>query len=112
MPGQALPYDGGGHGHSHGLVDESIKRSRDGVRAVALSPTILAVAAGPRSRSALPSCCARLGPSAGRVVATALVVALGLPVADPLIGLAITALILEITRDSWRTVRGERGHSH
>lgn len=25
------------HGHSHGLVDESIKRSREGVRAVALA---------------------------------------------------------------------------
>lgn len=40
------------------------------------------------------------------VVATAIVVALGLPVADPLIGLAITAVILKITWDSWRTVRG------
>ncbi len=43
------------------------------------------------------------------VVATAVVVALGLPIADPLIGLAITAVILKITLDSWRTVRG---HSH
>jgi cation diffusion facilitator family transporter len=39
------------------------------------------------------------------VVATAAFVALGLPVADPLIGLAITAVILKITWDSWRTVR-------
>jgi cation diffusion facilitator family transporter len=39
------------------------------------------------------------------VVATAVVVALGLSIADPLIGLAITAVILKITRDSWRTVR-------
>jgi cation diffusion facilitator family transporter len=47
------------------------------------------------------------------VVASAAVVALGAPVADPLIGLAITALILRITWDSWRTVRGGRpGHSH
>ena len=38
------------------------------------------------------------------VVASAAVVALGLPVADPLIGLAITALILRITWQSWRTV--------
>jgi cation diffusion facilitator family transporter len=45
------------------------------------------------------------------VVASAAVVALGLPIADPLIGLAITAVILKITRDSWRTVRGH-GHSH
>jgi divalent metal cation (Fe/Co/Zn/Cd) transporter len=42
------------------------------------------------------------------VVATAAVVALGLPIADPLIGLAITAVILKITWDSWRTVRGHR----
>jgi cation diffusion facilitator family transporter len=40
------------------------------------------------------------------VVASAAVVALGVPVADPLIGLAITALILRITWTSWRTVRG------
>jgi cation diffusion facilitator family transporter len=42
------------------------------------------------------------------VVASAAVVALGLPVADPLIGLAITAVILRITWESWRTVRGHR----
>ncbi len=40
------------------------------------------------------------------VVATAVVVALGLPIADPLIGLAITGVILKITWDSWRTVSG------
>lgn len=40
------------------------------------------------------------------VVASAIVVALGLPIADPLIGLGITAVILKITWDSWRTVRG------
>jgi cation diffusion facilitator family transporter len=44
------------------------------------------------------------------VVATAAVVALGLPIADPLIGLAITAVILKITLDSWRTVRGGAHH--
>jgi cation diffusion facilitator family transporter len=43
------------------------------------------------------------------VVASAIVVALGLPVADPLIGLGITAVILKITWDSWRTVQG---HHH
>jgi cation diffusion facilitator family transporter len=43
------------------------------------------------------------------VVATAAVVGLGVPLADPLIGLAITAVILKITWDSWRTVRG---HHH
>ncbi|MGN6187894.1 MAG: cation diffusion facilitator family transporter [Conexibacter sp.] len=44
------------------------------------------------------------------VVASAIVVALGAPVADPLIGLTITAVILRITWDSWRTVR--HGHRH
>jgi cation diffusion facilitator family transporter len=42
------------------------------------------------------------------VIASAIVVAIGVPIADPLIGLAITVVILRITRDSWRTVR--RGH--
>jgi cation diffusion facilitator family transporter len=40
------------------------------------------------------------------VVASAIVVALGAPIADPLIGLGITAVILRITWQSWRTVRG------
>jgi cation diffusion facilitator family transporter len=39
------------------------------------------------------------------VVASAIVVALGFELADPLIGLAITLVILKITWDSWRTVR-------
>jgi cation diffusion facilitator family transporter len=39
------------------------------------------------------------------VVASAAVVALGLEIADPLIGLAITVVILRITWHSWRTVR-------
>ena len=43
------------------------------------------------------------------VVASAAVVAMGLPVADPLIGLAITAVILRITWQSWATVRGHPG---
>jgi cation diffusion facilitator family transporter len=43
------------------------------------------------------------------VIASALVVAVGLPIADPLIGLAITFVILRITWQSWRTVRG---HDH
>ena len=38
------------------------------------------------------------------VVATAILVALGLPRADPIIGLAITLVILKITWDSWRVV--------
>jgi cation diffusion facilitator family transporter len=39
------------------------------------------------------------------VVASAAALALGLDRADPLIGLAITAVILRITWQSWRTVR-------
>lgn len=39
------------------------------------------------------------------VVASAAVVALGFGIADPLIGLAITVVILKITWDSWKTVR-------
>jgi cation diffusion facilitator family transporter len=45
------------------------------------------------------------------VVASAAAVTAGLQVADPLIGLAITVVILRITLDSWRTVRGD-GHEH
>jgi cation diffusion facilitator family transporter len=45
------------------------------------------------------------------VIASAAVVAAGLPIADPLIGLAITAVILRITLQSWRTVRGH-DHTH
>jgi cation diffusion facilitator family transporter len=44
------------------------------------------------------------------VIASAIVVALGVPVADPLIGLAITIVILRITWQSWRTVRGHDHH--
>ena len=40
------------------------------------------------------------------VVASAAAVAVGLDIADPLIGLAITIVILRITARSWRTVRG------
>lgn len=46
------------------------------------------------------------------VVASALVVALGLDVADPLIGLAITLVILRITWQSWRTVRAGHVGAH
>lgn len=47
------------------------------------------------------------------VIASAAVVAIGLPIFDPLIGLAITAVILRITWQSWATVRAhERSHAH
>jgi cation diffusion facilitator family transporter len=201
-----------GHGHSHGLVDPSIKRSREGLTAVGLSLAVLAVAAAAQlaiyiasgsvalladlihnfgdAATAIPlaiafllrsaraervaglfvvlaifiSACvagyeaiarlihpetpthllalaaagligfganwlaAIIRSRAGRrldspaliadgnharadayislaVVASASVVALGLSIADPLIGLGITALILRITWHSWRTVR-------
>src|SRR5829696_8063510 len=44
------------------------------------------------------------------VVGSAAVVALGLDIADPLIGLAITLVILRITWQSWLTVRGTHAH--
>jgi cation diffusion facilitator family transporter len=47
------------------------------------------------------------------VVASAIVVALGAPIGDPIIGLAITLVILKITWDSWRTVTNtEPGEMH
>jgi cation diffusion facilitator family transporter len=204
-------------GHSHGLVDESIKRSREGVRAVLLALLVLAVAAAAQvllfivsgsvalladlihnfgdASTAIPlgvafalgsaraerwaglavviaifaSACvagyeaidrlidpqevdalgalagagaigfagnwlaAAIRTRAGRrldspaliadgaharadayvslaVVVSAAAVAAGVQEADPLIGLAITIVILRITWDSWKTVRG--GHSH
>ena len=202
----------GGHAHSHGLVDRSIVRSREGVKAVSISLAVLAVAAGIQlaifalsgsvalladlihnfgdALTAIPlgiafflrsvrgerlaglavvlaifvSACVALYETilrfvhpqqlthlwalaaagvvgfvgneiaaqvrlrAGQrlasaamtadgnharidgfvslgVVASAGVVALGAPIADPIIGLLITLIILKITWDSWRTVR-------
>jgi cation diffusion facilitator family transporter len=40
------------------------------------------------------------------VVITAGAVAVGVPIVDPIMGLVITGLILRITWESWRTVRG------
>jgi cation diffusion facilitator family transporter len=215
-PRRAVPVHAH-HGHSHGLVDESIKRSREGIRAVVLSLAVLAATAAAQAivyvasgsvalladlihnvgdaSTAIPlgvafalrsaraerwaglavvaaifaSACvagyqaidrlidpeqvealgalaaagaigfggnrvaAIIRTRAGRrldspaliadgaharadsyvslgVVASAGALALGLDVVDPLIGLAITIVILRITRDSWRTVRG--AHSH
>jgi cation diffusion facilitator family transporter len=39
------------------------------------------------------------------VIGSAIVVALGAPLGDPIIGLVITLVILKITWDSWNTVR-------
>lgn len=47
--------------------------------------------------------------SAG-VILSATAVALGAPIADPIIGLVITMLILRITWESWNTVRGHAHH--
>ena len=44
------------------------------------------------------------------VIASALVVAMGFDRADPLIGLAITIVILKVTLDAWRTVRHDHHH--
>jgi Co/Zn/Cd efflux system component len=199
------------HGHSHGLVDRSIVRSRDGVKTVAISLGVLGIAAGAQlvvfllsgsvalladlihnfgdALTAIPlgvafflrsfrgekiaglfvvlaifvSACVALYESVMRlihpqqlshlgvlavagvigfigneiaalvrlrggkrlaspaliadgnharidgfvslgVVASAVVVAIGAQIADPIIGLVITVVILKITWDSWRTV--------
>ena len=215
-PDHPEPYEHGPQGHSHGLVHDSIKRSREGIRAVSLSLAVLGLTALAQALifaatgsialladlihntgdalTAVPlgiafalrsqvaeryaglavvaaifvSACvaaveavtrlihpsppthlvvlalagaigcvgnfiaARIRTAAGKrldspalladgnharadayvslaVIAAAVVVALGAPSADPIIGLAITIVILRITWSSWRTVRG--GHT-
>jgi cation diffusion facilitator family transporter len=49
--------------------------------------------------------------SAGVVLSAAMVWA-GLAIADPIIGLVITVMILRITWESWHTVRGDPAHEH
>jgi cation diffusion facilitator family transporter len=44
------------------------------------------------------------------VIASALAIAAGAPILDPIIGLGMTVVILRITLDSWRTVRGHHSH--
>jgi cation diffusion facilitator family transporter len=46
------------------------------------------------------------------VIASAVLVAIGLPLGDPVVGLLITGVILRITWQSWQTVRGSDGHRH
>ncbi len=48
--------------------------------------------------------------SDGGVGECATAIALGAPIADSMIGLLITALILRITWESWHTVRGHGHH--
>jgi hypothetical protein len=43
------------------------------------------------------------------VIASAIAIAAGAPILDPLIGLGMSVVILRITRESWLTVRG---HPH
>jgi cation diffusion facilitator family transporter len=44
------------------------------------------------------------------VIGSAVAIAAGAPILDPLIGLGMTVVILRITRESWRTVRGHTHH--
>lgn len=44
------------------------------------------------------------------VIASAIAIAAGAPILDPLIGLGMTVVILRITLESWRTVRGHDAH--
>jgi cation diffusion facilitator family transporter len=44
------------------------------------------------------------------VIASAIAIAAGAPILDPVIGLAMTVVILRITRESWHTVRGHPHH--
>jgi len=46
------------------------------------------------------------------VIGSATVAALGVNIADPLIGLAMTALILRITWQAWRTVHADQSDEH
>lgn len=218
-PGTHTSTEPHAHNHSHGLVDPSIKRSRDGLRVVGVSLAILAVTAGAQAiiyaatgsialladlihnagdaLTAIPlaaafvlrseraergaglavvltilasaitagafaverivhplapehllalalagavgvagnAIAARVRLAGGRrlnsaaliadgqharsdaivsvgVVLSALAVALGAPIADPIIGLLITGLILRITWESWQTVTGRGDHHH
>jgi cation diffusion facilitator family transporter len=220
-PARSAPVRGQAHshGHSHGLVDPTIKRSREGLRAVALALLVLGITAvaqtavyvasgsvalladlihnfgdaataiplgaafllrseraerlagrfvvaaifvsacvagwealdrllHPREPEALGAlaaagaigylgnlAAARVRTSAGRrldspalvadgdharadayvslaVIASAAAVAAGADGVDPLIGLAITAVILRITWQSWQTVSGDGHHHH
>jgi cation diffusion facilitator family transporter len=44
------------------------------------------------------------------VIGSAVAVGLGAPIADPIIGLVITVVILKITWDSWHTIYGDHAH--
>jgi cation diffusion facilitator family transporter len=88
------------HGHSHGLVDESIKRSREGVRAVTLALGILAATAAVQALVfALTGSLALLadlihnGGDALTAIPLGIAFALRSPRAERLAGLAVVAAI-------------------
>jgi cation diffusion facilitator family transporter len=88
------------HGHGHGLVDESIKRSREGVRAVAVALTILGVTAAVQAVVfALSGSLALLadlihnGGDALTAIPLGIAFAMGSPRAERLAGLAVVATI-------------------
>ena len=88
------------HGHSHGLVDESIKRSREGVRPCALALAILGVTASAQAVVfALSGSLALLadlihnGGDALTAVPLGIAFALRSPRAERLAGLAVVATI-------------------
>jgi cation diffusion facilitator family transporter len=47
------------------------------------------------------------GLASGGVIASAVCVAAGIPTADPLIGLAITAVLIKVTWDSWKVISAD-----
>src|SRR3954453_1692006 len=89
------------HGHSHGLVDESIKRSRAGVRAVALALLALGLTAAAQTAVfALSGSVALLADLIHNAGAAATAIPLGLafalrsPRAERWAGLAVVLAIL------------------
>ena len=86
-----------------GIVGNAIaSQIRTGAGRRLNSPALIADGAHARSDALV---------SAGVVLSAAMVWA-GLPIADPIIGLVITAMILHITWESWHTVRGAGAHTH
>jgi Co/Zn/Cd efflux system component len=105
------PHDHAGHGHSHGLVDRSIVESRDGVKTVSINLAVLTAAAIVQTIIFITT---------GSVALLADLIHITgrrwkrdrrrarCPIADPIIGIVITLVILKITWDSWQTIyRGE-----
>jgi divalent metal cation (Fe/Co/Zn/Cd) transporter len=154
MTGHGHAHPAHHHSHGHAFIDDSIKRSRQGLRAVALALLVLSLTAAAQAlvfvASGSVALLADLIHNAGdaataipptahswtlsrdfaakrrmtaphssptattradayvslAVVASAATIALGLEVVDPIIGLAITLVILRITWHSWQTVSG------